>query len=69
MNIFDIKNGSLVRFLGKNGHDHELTEALELLEVGRVYEVESIDIGGWVSYLKLKDIATTFNSVMFEDVQ
>ena len=55
------------KFLGKNGHDHELKEALELLEVGKDYEVSGGYIADWNSALTLAEFpGKFFNTVMFD---
>lgn len=62
----DTPAGSMVRFIGRNGHQWQLDEALEVLEVGREYEVLSVDVGGFSSRVFLADGA--FNTVMFENI-
>jgi hypothetical protein len=56
-----------VKFLGQHGYDSQLKEALNLLIVGKEYEV----IGGSISdcstsYILKGFEKTTFNSVMFD---
>ena len=63
----DTKPGEMVRFLGKNGYEGELTRAKDMLEVGQLYEVASMSVGGFRSSVTLKD-GGSFNSVMFENV-
>jgi hypothetical protein len=36
------------------------------LKVGQEYGVESIEVGDWYSYLRLKGFDGTFNEAMFE---
>lgn len=49
------------------GFDTDSQKAHELLTEGRVYEVESLNIGDWVSYVVLKEIPNQrFNTVHFD---
>lgn len=56
-----------VKFINDNGHDYERESAARVLNTDTIYEVEYVDIHGWVSYVKLKGIDSTFNTVMFID--
>lgn len=60
------KKGSKVRFLGRNGYDHQLEKAMSTLVVGAEYEVLGLEVGGWSSTVILEP--GRFNSVMFENV-
>lgn len=60
--------GHKVKFINDNGHDYERESAAEILDTDTIYEVEYVDIHGWSSYVKLKGIQGTFNTVMFIDV-
>ncbi len=51
------------KFLGKNGYDHQLKEAKELLEIGEEYEIEDAEVNSWISYVKIN--GKFYNSVMF----
>lgn len=55
----------IAKFRDKDGYDYERTSASEILD-DREYEVESVDIGGWSSTLRLKGIQKDFNAVMFD---
>ena len=68
MNIY-AKAGHKVKFLNKNGYDHEPKTASEVLNTETIYEVDYTEVGSWITYVKLKDIDGMFNSVMFEDVE
>ncbi len=60
------KKGSRVRFLGRNGYEHQLKKAMEVLEVGGEYEVIDLEVGDWSSVVTIDH--GRFNSVMFENV-
>lgn len=67
MNIYSQENDK-VKFLGKNGFDRELEMARGLLSTEIVYTVDCVDVGGWISYVYLKEIPDkSFNTVMFEN--
>lgn len=42
-----------VKFHGNGGYDCEKQDALAILTVGKEYEVEWVDVGGWYSTYKL----------------
>ena len=70
------------KFLGQNGHDYELKQALNMgLVPGNMYEIEDLVIGGFSSQLylvgyknkhtgqfppQLGENLYSFNTVMFE---
>lgn len=56
-----------VRFLAMHGHEGEPQRAIAagLIE-GQIYDLESIEIGEWYSFLQIKGVKGQFNSVMFE---
>lgn len=52
-----------------NGREHEREEARKILGAGTAYEVESVEIGGWRSEIKLREFpGKKFNSVFFRRV-
>ena len=52
-----------------NGREHEKEEAKILLTEGAVYEVESVQVGGWCTDIELKEfLGKKFNSVFFRRV-
>jgi hypothetical protein len=58
-----------VRFAGQNGYDYQREQALKILEVGKTYEVKSVDVGQSSSRYTLVDYPQIeFNTVMFTDV-
>ena len=59
--------GSIVIFTGKNGLDGENAIARSKLAINGEYEVERINIGGFVSYVYLKGQEGSFNTVMFRN--
>jgi hypothetical protein len=68
MNIWSAE-GEKVTFLGKNGHDWEQVDAKKYLVAGQEYTVDWVEVGGWTSYVQLKEFPDeTFNSVMFANV-
>jgi hypothetical protein len=70
MNIY-AKKGDKVKFLNKNGHDHQPPNAVKagLIE-GEFYTVKSVDVGGYSSTVLLEEFPLLwFNTVMFDDVE
>lgn len=57
--------GDRMKFLGENGYDHELAEALKIFEVGHLYEVEDCDVGDWHHSVTFVGIKGRWNGVMF----
>lgn len=57
-----------VKFLGKNGTDQDLKEAMKRLKIGKIYSVYRIDIDSFETRISLKGYPNDFNSVMFEAV-
>jgi len=69
MNIYAV-NGHKVRFLGKNGYDYELEQAMKVLEVNKEYTVERTEVHDWSTTVYLIEVPNVgFNSVQFEDVK
>ena len=63
------KPGTKVKFLNRNGWDHERDAANEILNIHDTYTVKYIRIGSWKSYVQLIEFPTSsFNTVMFENV-
>ena len=56
--------GDLVRFTGVGGHRWQVEEASEVLELGQVYLVHTIEIEAKCSYVVLHE--GRFNTAMFE---
>lgn len=56
-------------YLDENGYDGDTIYAKNKgLIKGEKYEIEHIEIGGWVSYISIKNYEGLFNSVMFDFV-
>lgn len=62
------KAGDKVRFLNKNGHEHEREEALRVLGENGVATVERISVGRSSSRYYFVGIPSYWNTVMFETV-
>lgn len=60
--------GTKVKFLGKNGHDHEKAEALKTFEIGQVLTVSSSRTFGCHSDVCFEGYSGRWNTVMFESV-
>ena len=60
--------GDKVRFLNRNGYDHQLNEARALFKPGAILTVESVNVSSWTSYYQFRDVKGRFNTVMFEPV-
>jgi hypothetical protein len=59
--------GEKISFLGKNGHEHELIEALAELEIGKEYTITSMDVSRFTSIVTIKENNKSYNSVMFKN--
>jgi hypothetical protein len=58
---------SKVVFTLRGGGDSDKRAASSAgLSVGQTYEVESLEVGDWYSYLRLKGFDASFNEAMFE---
>jgi hypothetical protein len=41
-----------------------------IIELGKIYTVDHVDVGGWTSYVHLKEIPNRdFNTVQFSDLK
>jgi hypothetical protein len=60
--------GTEVVFLNKNGYALEREYASKVFVPGKVYIVESIDVGNWSSTVKFVGVEGEFNTVMFAEV-
>jgi hypothetical protein len=60
--------GTPVIFSGDGGYESERRDARDVLHVGEVYHVDSINIGDWRSTVTLNGICGCFNTVMFERI-
>lgn len=60
--------GTRLRFLGKNGYDHELAAALKVLTPDAIYICVDCSVGDWENSVALEGLAGRFNGVMFEMV-
>lgn len=67
MNVDSLK-GDKVRFTGENVGVYTEKEALKILKVGQVYEVEAVISSSFFVYVKLKGFKEKFASAMFENV-
>ena len=57
-----------VKYTGKGGYQSEKDSADKLLSVGEWYDVESVDVGSFGTYLRLFGFDNkTFNSALFEE--
>lgn len=69
MNIY-AKQGHKVAFLGQNGRDRELQEALKSLVVGETYTVKRTVVHSYYTDVYLIERpGEVFNSVMFRDAK
>lgn len=58
-------NGDFVTFLGKNGYEYQLSEAMKVFNVGQEYEILDCVVSMSSSYYVFKGIPGTWNTVMF----
>ena len=64
------KSETKVKFINDNGYDFEREEANQILGTDKIYTVKHINVGGWISYVHLKEIPNkSFNTVMFDEVE
>lgn len=66
--VLHCERGSKIRAINLDaGWACDQERAHKLLTEGAVYEVESIEVGGWLSYIYLKEFpGEKFNTVHFE---
>jgi hypothetical protein len=69
MNIY-AKRGDKVAFTKpRAGYDADISRAAERLEIGKIYTVERVIIGGFSSKVVLKEVSgVKFNTVQFTDL-
>lgn len=61
--------GTKVKFMNENGFDREKEYANKILDKNQIYTVDRVEVGGWVSYVYLKEFPNeAFNTVMFKEV-
>ena len=53
-------------FTGKNGYPHENERANQILTIGKKYKVVGGAMCKWRTTLKLEDVISQWNSVMFD---
>lgn len=58
--------GDWMKFLGQNGYDHELEEALKIFTVGREYLVHDCNVQSWSHSIQFNGVRGWYNGVMFE---
>lgn len=63
------KPGDKMRFLGRNGDDHERAAALEVMSPGDVFTVASCHVHSWEHSVRFEELGGCWNGVMFERVQ
>lgn len=57
--------GTMVVFDAGGGYDHQKQAAKEVLVLEQIYEVASIEVGGWTSYVTLVGVTGRFNTSLF----
>lgn len=63
------KPGDRLRFLGRNGYDHEREAALKVMSPGDVFTVARCEVGGWEHRILFEEFKSRWwNGVMFERV-
>ncbi len=65
--VLHCERGCKVRAVALDaGHNSDSAQAHKYLTEGQVYEVESLNVGGWISYITLKEFPDQrFNTVHF----
>lgn len=63
------KHGDKIVYLfPKNGSQYDQEECKRLLEYKMIYTVDAVDIGNYITYVKLKELGDEwFNAVMFDN--
>lgn len=61
----DTKPGERIRFTGEGGFAAQNTHAREILTIGEEYYVLEVEVGGWMSYVRIPE--GKFNTVLFEN--
>lgn len=61
------KRGDTMRFLGRNGYEFQLAEALKQFTPGETYTVSDCRVGSWDHSISFEGVDGRFNGVMFED--
>ena len=63
------QKGDRVIFLNENGYSRDLEQAIKCkLIPQQTYTVNSVKVGGWISYVELIELPEKwFNTVMFDD--
>lgn len=59
-------NSCYATFTGRNGYELENKRANEVLTVGKIYRVIGGEMGQSYTYLELKGVNGSWNSVMFD---
>ncbi len=68
MDIYS-KPGTKVYFLGANGYEAELVDAMKIFLIGQHLTVKRIDVGSSISYVEFEEFPNRmFNTVMFNNV-
>jgi len=68
MDIYS-KPGTKVYFLGANGYEAELVDAMKIFLLGQHLTVKRIDVGSSISYVEFEEFPNRmFNTVMFNNV-
>lgn len=62
------KRGDTMKFLGRNGYDHELRAAMDAFKIGQEYKVRDCEVGDWSHCVWFEDVPYAWNGVMFEFV-
>ena len=61
--------GHKVVFMGRGGRDEEIDNAKNILKIGSIYNVSSVDVHAFSSTVCLKEFpGRFFNQVMFEEL-
>lgn len=68
MDIYS-ESGKKVKFLGKNGYNHQLKEALEFFKPEEILTVKRTNVQNWSSTVEFKEYpGKWWNTVMFGDI-
>lgn len=65
--LINPKEGDKVVFTANGGYKDQITEAKKHLTLGGVYQIDSVQMGGWATYIRLCGMTAAMNTAMFDD--
>jgi hypothetical protein len=59
------RKGDKMTFLGKNGYEFQLTEAMKAFTIGTAYTVKKCEVDSWSHSVEFEEVPGSWNGVMF----